>query len=162
MEKVAKGLDASEAIVVFWSRESVDSPWVKAAAEEGLRRGILVPVLLDDVPPPLGFRSVSAADLSRGATPDALERLCEVYRIAMGTPGTILAPGVRAHRRFVLAPAPQQAPRLGRLLKLAVAATVVLALVGLGSIGWYLRDTAADTPSHRHPTPRHCRSRHPR
>ncbi len=146
VEKVAKGLDASEAIVVFWSRESVDSPWVKAAAEEGLRRGILVPVLLDDVPPPLGFRSVSAADLSRGATPDALERLCEaVYRIAMGTPGTILAPAYAPTAGSVLAPAPQQAPRLGRLVKLAVAATVVLALVGLGSIGWYLRDTAADT-----------------
>ena len=157
VEKVAKGLDASEAIVVFWSRESVDSPWVKAAAEEGLRRGILVPVLLDDVPPPLGFRSVSAADLSRGATPDALERLCEaVYRIAMGTPGTILAPAYAPTAGSVLAPAPQQAPRLGRLLKLAVAATVVLALVGLGSIGWYLRDTAADTeppPSNATPLP---------
>ena len=157
VEKVAKGLDASEAIVVFWSRESVDSPWVKAAAEEGLRRGILVPVLLDDVPPPLGFRSVSAADLSRGATPDALERLCEaVYRIAMGTPGTILAPAYAPTAGSVLAPAPQQAPRLGRLLKLAVAATVVLALVGLGSIGWYLRDTAADTeppPSNTTPLP---------
>jgi beta-lactam-binding protein with PASTA domain len=154
VEKVAKGLDASEAIVVFWSRDSVDSPWVKAAAEEGLRRGILVPVLLDDVPPPLGFRSVSAADLSRGATPDALDRLCEaVYRIAMGTPGTILAPPAYAPiGGSVPASSPQQAPRLGRLVKLAVAATVVLALVGLGSIGWYLRDTAAP-PSDVTPAP---------
>jgi len=155
VEKVSKGLDASDAIVVFWSRDSVDSPWVKAAAEEGVRRGILVPVLLDDVPPPLGFRSVSAADLSRGATPDALDRLCEaVYRIAMGTPGTILAPPAYAPSAgSVLAPAPKQAPRLGRLVKVAVAATVVLALVGLGSIGWYLRDTAAPPPSNATPAP---------
>ena len=155
MEKVAKGLDASEAIVVFWSRESVDSPWVKAAAEEGLRRGILVPVLLDDVPPPLGFRSVSAADSSRGATPDALERLCEaVYRIATGTPGTILAPPAYTPTAgSVPATAPQQAPRLGQLVKLAMAATVVLALVGLGFIGWYLRDTAEPPPSNEAPLP---------
>ena len=149
VEKISKGLDASEAIIVFWSRDSVDSPWVKAAAEEGLRRGILVPVLLDDVPPPLGFRSVQAADLSRGMTPDALDRLTDaVHRIAVGSPGTVVGPAAYSPGGATTVPVPAaQAPRLGRLSKFAVAATVALAIVGLGSIGWYLRDTEAIPPA---------------
>ena len=64
---------------------------MKAEAEEGLRRGILVPVLLDDVSPPLGFRSVQVADLRR-PTSEALNRLAEaVERIATARPGTVVS-----------------------------------------------------------------------
>jgi TolB-like protein/Flp pilus assembly protein TadD len=45
----------------LWSQESVLSDWVKDEASEGLKRNILVPVLIEDVTIPLGFRHVQAA-----------------------------------------------------------------------------------------------------
>jgi hypothetical protein len=47
----------------LWSRTSVSSKWVKTEASEGDRRGILIPVLIDDVKIPLAFRRIHAADL---------------------------------------------------------------------------------------------------
>jgi len=49
--------------VVLWSKESTRSKWVETEASEGDRRGILVPVLIDDVLPPLAFRMIQAAKL---------------------------------------------------------------------------------------------------
>jgi hypothetical protein len=51
-------------VVVAWSRDSIDSAWVSEEADEGKKRGILVPCLLDAVESPIGFRSIQAADLS--------------------------------------------------------------------------------------------------
>ncbi|MDQ8021812.1 MAG: toll/interleukin-1 receptor domain-containing protein [Moraxellaceae bacterium] len=51
-------------MVVLWSRHSVDSNWVYEEAEEGRKRGVLLPVLIDAVEPPRGFRLIQAADLS--------------------------------------------------------------------------------------------------
>jgi len=51
-------------VVVVWSRHSIASKWVQEEADEGMQREILVPVLFDDVRPPIGFRSIQAADLS--------------------------------------------------------------------------------------------------
>lgn len=50
-------------MVVLWSKESVKSKWVETEASEGERRGILVPVLIDDVLPPLAFRMIETAKL---------------------------------------------------------------------------------------------------
>jgi hypothetical protein len=50
--------------VVVWSQHSVTSNRCRDEAQEGLGRGILVPVLIDDVLPPLGFRSSHAATLT--------------------------------------------------------------------------------------------------
>jgi len=48
-------LELAECVVVVWSGRSIESDWVRAEAQEGLDRGILVPVLIDDVKPPLAF-----------------------------------------------------------------------------------------------------------
>lgn len=85
--EVAGALDASDAVIVFWSRTSLASNWVTQEAEEGLRRGVLIPVLLDDVAPPLGFRQVQVADLRRD-TERKLETLIDaVAHVAAGGPG---------------------------------------------------------------------------
>ncbi|HEV7681941.1 MAG TPA: TIR domain-containing protein [Pyrinomonadaceae bacterium] len=57
-------LAAAKAVIVLWSRVSVASDWVKDEAQEGGNRRILVPVLMDKVSPPYGFRQVQTADLS--------------------------------------------------------------------------------------------------
>ena len=61
---IEEALDAVKCVVVLWSKRSIVSRWVKTEASEGLDRGILVPVLIEDVDPPLAFRRIQAADLS--------------------------------------------------------------------------------------------------
>ena len=51
-------------VVVVWTESSVTSEWVLEEAETGKRRGILIPVLLDDVEPPFGFGNIQAANLT--------------------------------------------------------------------------------------------------
>lgn len=60
---IEEELDAAKCVVVLWSKDSVMSDWVKEEADEGLRRKILIPVLIDDVKIPLGFRRKQAANL---------------------------------------------------------------------------------------------------
>ncbi len=57
-------LDESHCVLVVWSRDSIKSNWVHAEVDEAQNRHILIPVLLDAVEPPLGFRNIQAADLS--------------------------------------------------------------------------------------------------
>jgi hypothetical protein len=64
--EIARQLAAAKAVVVVWSRNSVDfeaGKWVIQEAEEADRLGRLIPVCIDDVLPPLGLRHVQAADL---------------------------------------------------------------------------------------------------
>jgi len=66
-EVIEKALESARCVVVIWSKESVNSRWVKTEAHEGLLKGILVPVLFDDVRIPLEFRRIQAAQLSNWA-----------------------------------------------------------------------------------------------
>jgi hypothetical protein len=60
---ISEALDRAKCVLVLWSRSSVTSDWVKEEAEDAARRKLLVPVLIDDVPIPLGFRRYQAAQL---------------------------------------------------------------------------------------------------
>jgi tetratricopeptide (TPR) repeat protein len=62
-EIIEKELDASKCVVVLWSGKSVQSKWVITEAGEGDNRGILIPVLIEEVKPPLAFRRIEAARL---------------------------------------------------------------------------------------------------
>jgi len=60
-------------LVVLWSKNSVQSPWVTEEAEEARRLGkTIVPVLIEGVEPPIGFRAIQAANLANwnGSTDD--------------------------------------------------------------------------------------------
>lgn len=61
---IADALRTAECVVVVWTAASVESEWVQEEATVGKTRGVLVPVLLDDVPIPLGFGLIQAAKLS--------------------------------------------------------------------------------------------------
>jgi hypothetical protein len=50
-------------MLVVWTKTSVESEWVREEADRGKRHGLLVPVRMDDVEPPLGFGQIQAADL---------------------------------------------------------------------------------------------------
>lgn len=51
-------------VLVVWTENSVTSEWVLEEAETGKRKGILIPVLLDNVEPPFGFGNIQAANLT--------------------------------------------------------------------------------------------------
>jgi len=61
---IGQALIDAGCLVVAWSKHSIKSNWVIEEADEGKKRGVLVPILLDAVEPPIGFRSIQAADLS--------------------------------------------------------------------------------------------------
>jgi hypothetical protein len=50
-------------VLAVWTEKSVNKEWVLNEAEIGKKRGILVPVMLDEVEPPLGFSEIQAAKL---------------------------------------------------------------------------------------------------
>jgi formylglycine-generating enzyme len=60
-------LEAARCVVVVWTSDSVAKLWVRTEAEEGRRRGILVPVLLEEARIPLAFRHLQSANLARWA-----------------------------------------------------------------------------------------------
>src|SRR5258706_13254626 len=59
-EVIANELASARCVVVVWSHSSVVSRWVRSEADAAARRGILVPVVIDDAHPPLGFNLVEA------------------------------------------------------------------------------------------------------
>ena len=50
-------------MIAAWSRASVQSRWVRAEAQEGLDHNKLIPVFLEEITPPLIFRSIQAVSL---------------------------------------------------------------------------------------------------
>jgi len=63
-EVIGNALQEAKCVIVLWSESSVQSDWVKEEAAVGLRRGILVPAVIDQVAPPLGFSRIQAARLA--------------------------------------------------------------------------------------------------
>ena len=66
---VERQLERVKALVVLWSRASVESEWVQIEANEAADRRMLVPVFIEEVRPPLRFRRLHGADLTEWAPP---------------------------------------------------------------------------------------------
>jgi hypothetical protein len=119
-------------MVVLWSSHSIESDWVKEEAEEARLRKKLVPALIEGVIPPVGFRTIQAADLtdwdgvgdSRG-----VRQLIADLELLLGKPAeraevaprARMAPGWRADRSrtevttsSVETPRAEQVARLNR------------------------------------------------
>ena len=89
---IQEQLDKARCVIVLWSATSITRKWVIEEASEGEERGILVPVLIEKVRPPLGFRSMQAADLIswQGDTnAPAFRRLCSDIEALIGVPTTV-------------------------------------------------------------------------
>ena len=65
-KEIESALKRADAVVVLWSRQSVDSAWVRDEAAAGRDSGRLVPISLDGTEPPLGFRQYQTIDIGRG------------------------------------------------------------------------------------------------
>lgn len=94
---IEEALQRARCAVVIWSHASVASEWVFNEASDARKRGILVPVLIDDIEPPLEFRHLQAARLSGWEGDLANEEfagLLNAVRALVEQPGP--APPVRA------------------------------------------------------------------
>lgn len=73
-DEIEAALDRADVVLVLWSNKSVHSQWVRDEAAVGRDSGRLVPVLLDESSPPLGFRQIQSIPMGgwsgRGRPPD--------------------------------------------------------------------------------------------
>jgi len=84
-----KELDAARCLVALWTVTSIDSNWVRIEAYEALQHHKLLPVLLDDVQPPLEFRQTQTLELIGwdGAHDDArVLQLLDDLRVLAASP----------------------------------------------------------------------------
>ncbi|MEN6319077.1 MAG: TIR domain-containing protein [Syntrophaceae bacterium] len=61
---IERELETAKAAVVLWSKDSVASEWVKNEAAAAAEKGVLVPVLIENVKVPLEFRRKQTVDLA--------------------------------------------------------------------------------------------------
>lgn len=110
---IQAALAQSRCVVVLWSHYSVceDKEWVRIEAHAGKRRGILVPVLIDDVVERIriAFSLTQAANLIgwSGALPDnGFEELARAVEKRVPTPATQPARASAATAPSTILPAP--------------------------------------------------------
>src|SRR5688500_3692151 len=56
LSEINRRLRAARLVIVLWSRHSVESAWVCGEADLARKLGLLLPVSLDDIDPPIPFR----------------------------------------------------------------------------------------------------------
>ncbi|RIX29097.1 alpha/beta fold hydrolase [Sphingomonas edaphi] len=77
---IEQELDRADHVLVLWSRDAVQSPWVRDEAAYARDAGKLIPLTLDGGPSPLGFRQFHTVDASNWVNgsnpglPDGLEQ----------------------------------------------------------------------------------------
>jgi adenylate cyclase len=87
--EIDRELKGADAVVVIWTKSSVESPWVQDEAAEGRDNGRLVPILLGADKPPLGFRQFQSIDFGSWngeADPPLLEALIRAIAQKGGEP----------------------------------------------------------------------------
>lgn len=122
---IRRELDAARVVIAIWSESSVHAPWVREEANVGKGRGILLPIRIDEVDPPLGFTLIQAADLV-GWRGDRNDRrwaflLQSLRAIAGGEPVPALDAPLRARGGH------SKRPLIGAIAGLAVALTILAA-----------------------------------
>lgn len=121
-KEIEAALKSADAVIVLWSSQSVESAWVRDEAASGRDRGRLVPMRLDGIEPPLGFRQYQDIDLSRwsgrGKPPKLREILSAIEALAEEQP-----------RPAFESPASAAEPEHPQMIVLALAAVLAIAVI---------------------------------
>jgi formylglycine-generating enzyme required for sulfatase activity len=137
---IEEALTGARCVIVLWTRDSVKSDWVRTEAEEGKRRGILVPILLDAVTMPLEFRRIQAANLAGWAgespNPELDEMLHAVAEVLSRPGGEPVVPVADSKvPREEDRPSPVSAGT--GLARRNIVLIGLLAAAGIGGLAWY-------------------------
>jgi hypothetical protein len=127
---IQREIEAAKAIVVLWTKASVESQWVREEADVGRQRDALVPLLMDDVSPPLGFGRVQAAHLQNWEGDPKSPEWLEVVESVQTLVGRKAAP-VYARRRASGPVAKKPGGRQWLIAGLVAAVVVLLGVVSL-------------------------------
>ena len=169
---IADALASARCVVVVWSRDSVASSWVREEADEGRKRGVLIPVLIDEVGPPLGFGRIQAARMiewDSAPESEAFQKLAADVTAVIGAPsGQDATPETSAPMASDrVAVAAQMAttrsefgatPRIavhGRTVRVSLAGALVVALFAMAAylaIGVYRTGSTVGDFSQPRPT----------
>jgi TolB-like protein len=120
--EIEQALRAASAVVVLWSKSSVDSPWVRDEAAEGRDSGRLVPISLDECRPPIGFRQFQTTDLSRWSGRGKPKQMADVIAAVAAKAGAPPKPAATT--------AAVRSPGLRRVALVAAAALIVILAAG--------------------------------
>ncbi|HEY6454719.1 MAG TPA: TIR domain-containing protein [Steroidobacteraceae bacterium] len=138
-----KALREAKAVVVLWSKKSVDSRWVRAEATLADRNKTLVPVMIEPCERPIMFELTHTADLShwKGDASDKAWRtyVADVHRFVQGGgPGQLAIPAARVHSGA------GRGQWFNAIWLGVLAAVVIIA----GGIVWAITRTGGKTSSH--------------
>ncbi|MBU6372829.1 MAG: TIR domain-containing protein [Alphaproteobacteria bacterium] len=141
--EMTRRLAEARAVVVVWSNRSVAAPMVLDEAGAARDQGKLVPVMIDRIEPPLGFRQLHTSDLSGAVGTEQLALLAQALKAreaggGAATPGPGPGPGWGAT-------APIQPPPSGKfvLTRKFWSMTSLFTLV-MGLIWFLTPDSAAE------------------
>ncbi|HWP08846.1 MAG TPA: toll/interleukin-1 receptor domain-containing protein [Polyangiaceae bacterium] len=135
-DRITSALDGARRVIVAWSEHSLRSDFVRDEAASAQERKVLVPILLDRVMPPLGFRQIQAADFSAWNGEEDAPML-EQLLADLGTPPgkaeaklpTTTVSMAPAFTRSKPADEPRKFPVLPAALAAGAAALIALLLV---------------------------------
>jgi hypothetical protein len=145
-----KALADMGCMIVLWSTRSVESRWVIEEAEEGMSRGKLLPLLIEDVRPPRGFREVQALSFvswDRTADAPCFRSLLQDILAATGRPterGASTGGDVGADTRQAIRTNEGGQPQSRRLRTVLLVAGAAAVAVGLG-IAFMSKDRTSAT-----------------
>lgn len=128
--EIERALKLSEAVLVLWSADSVQSAWVRDEAGYGRDAGKLIPFSLDGTEPPLGFRQFQSISLSRWKVhrePQDADRIRQAIARVTDLPHAELAPRSAAGSH----------PR-GKSLRKSLLVGAAIALAGAAVLATFL------------------------
>ena len=136
--EIDEALQSAEAVVVLWSKKSIDSAWVRDEAAAGRDAGKLVPIRIEEVDPPLGFRQYQTTDLTRwrGRRTPEFEEMLEAIASLSGSSRAPILPTATV-------PTQPKVWSLGRPLVIFIAA---FAMAAIGLLAWKLLRRPSSIP----------------
>lgn len=122
-EVLERALGDAKWVLTVWTERSITSRWVRTESMDALERDILIPILLDDVTPPVAFRTTQAADLRNWRPGSADSNFDQLMARLTAEPGvvTTLPPQTLS---------PAAPPRFRISVGMALGALAVIAVVG--------------------------------
>jgi len=140
-EIIEQALGDAKVVVVLWSNVSVASEWVRNEASEAKRRGILIPVFIEDVTAPLAFRRLNGANLSAWKPSEPhieVDKLLDRVEQLLKEPRSMQARETTQENEDALSPLPATYTSRLRQHRFAVGGILALAIL-LTVTAYYVR-----------------------